>query len=105
MNFNCYSVFWLYLILGIENNNRSSRPSTSRGCDDYANCHSFTNKNKFKANYHGVKHVRKSWSARTNLVHKQLDGEFSNRRNGPARNNNGQRYFIDCFYCLLRFLK
>lgn len=84
-----------FLILGRERSNehddRTSRPSTSRGGGGYSDRHGFNKKVTFKANNRGGNHFRKSWESKTDLVRDQLDTEFSNR-NGPPRNNTGRRY-------------
>ncbi|XP_015373159.1 PREDICTED: nuclear RNA export factor 1-like [Diuraphis noxia] len=75
-----------------EHDDRTSRPSTSRGGGGYSDRHGFNKKVTFKANNRGGNNFRKSWESRTDLVRDQLDSEFSNR-NGPPRNNTGRRSF------------
>ncbi|XP_060865132.1 nuclear RNA export factor 1-like [Metopolophium dirhodum] len=75
-----------------DHDDRTSRPSTSRGGGGYSDRHAFNKKVTFKANQRGGNHFRKSWESKTDLVRDQLDSEFPNR-NGPSRNNTGRRSF------------
>ncbi|XP_060842102.1 nuclear RNA export factor 1-like isoform X1 [Rhopalosiphum padi] len=63
---------------------RTSRPSISQG-GGYSDNYGYTKKVTFKTNNRGDNHFRKS-----DLVHDQLDSEYSNR-NGSPRNNSGRR--------------
>ncbi|XP_050438937.1 nuclear RNA export factor 1-like isoform X2 [Adelges cooleyi] len=72
-----------------EHDDRTSRPSTSRG-GGYSDHQSFNKRVTFKANNRGNNKFRKSWENKSDLVRDQLDNEFSNR-NGPHRNSGGRR--------------
>lgn len=93
---------YFFLILGNEHDDRSSRPSTSRGGGGYPDRHGFNKKVTFKANNRGGNHYRKSWDNKTDLVREQLDSnEFSNRNGQSGRNNSGRRYFINFIIFLI----
>lgn len=81
-----------FFILGNEHDDRSSRPSTSRGGGGYPDRHGFNKKVTFKANNRGGNNFRKSWDNKTDLVRDQLDNsEYYSRNGQSSRNNSGRR--------------
>lgn len=81
------------IILGNEHDDRSSRPSTSRGGGGYTDRNNFNKKVTFKANNRGSNNFRKSWDSKTDLMRDQLDSEWT-VIHGQSRNNSGRRYFL-----------
>ncbi|XP_050527451.1 nuclear RNA export factor 1-like isoform X2 [Daktulosphaira vitifoliae] len=75
-----------------EHDDRTARPSTSRGGGNYSDRQSFNKRVTFKANNRGGHNFRKSWENKSELVRDQLNNEYP-KRNGPSRNNGSRRSF------------